>query len=309
MREMMQPVSTVYSEEFWRPLTTAVYLVSLMALATMLSRRMPSWKDIRRWNVPAAKVALVATLMDSTIYVFTQALLVLGVGTSFSGALTKVFITWFLIERVHIVHSKGMRRRDSWLYRANLCLMSGWIVVWCLFVKYHGAWMRPDGVCVVMLANIGTYFGFAVDIAIDLYLSLLFAIPLYRGEWSNPALRWLAIKSILCTALGMTSTATNALITGSDQRENQQQPAHTIERVTLPRKSVHYSVEVTSITEVDESAVETPASSRRGSRRIDVVLASPSLSEVGAPFGQGPVGEEKKDSPFQDRDKGISITV
>ncbi|KAI5475835.1 hypothetical protein MNV49_000799 [Pseudohyphozyma bogoriensis] len=373
--ELLQPVSTIYSHEFWRPVTTALYLIGLMALSSMITRRMPRWKEIRGMQVPAAKVALLLTLTDSLLFVFSETLLVLGVGTSFSGAactagiwmcitfyaFTKVLITWFLVERVHIVHSKGKRRGESMLYKCNMCLMLGWVAVWSLFVvrrlalpiqnvqldsdnlpgcqSYHGAWIREDGACMLYLADEGTYLGFAVDITIDLYLSLLFAIPLYRGEWSNPELRWLAIKSILCTIVGMASTATNAfiltrlhgkelswvcmascvldtlmnstnlfIITSSESDSHDRRPSyagssHPDRRVsyatspiTLPRKtSVHYSVEVTSFTEVDESAPNSPTptlAERRGRRGIDMMLRPEAMGKE--------MEREKKSSPFQD---------
>ncbi|KAI5478197.1 hypothetical protein MNV49_005364 [Pseudohyphozyma bogoriensis] len=211
---MVHHGGTVYTQDFWRPITASVDLAALLALAAMVTLRMPRWKDWKSGQVPVAKMALLATLIDSTVFIYSATLLVLGVGTSYSMGIAKVFITIFLIERVHMVWGGMTRRRDSRLYKFNISLIALWVTTFVLLCTYHGSEIRSsDESCMIILTStLPTSFGVGTDIAIDLYLCLLFAVPLWRGTWSNKRIKKLAIKSISCAVVSMGSSAGNLLI-------------------------------------------------------------------------------------------------
>lgn len=60
-----QPLSTVYPEEAWRPVTSVLYLLAVGSLSSMLSSRIPSRGDWSR--LARMEVALLAAL--ATAYV------------------------------------------------------------------------------------------------------------------------------------------------------------------------------------------------------------------------------------------------
>lgn len=218
---------TVYSEVYWRALATSLYLISMFVLGSMLTRRTPPWKDWIKLRIQPVKVATFLILTDSTLYVFASSLLLLGVGTSMSAAVclasgwlcltlyagAKAMITFFLIERVHIVLGQGTRRRESKLYLTNCCVIFLWIVAFTLLVIYHNAYFRPaDDACMLETKQFGVIVTAGVDVFINLYLCLLFAVPLYRGKWANPILQRLAVRSLVVSLISMTSSVTNMTV-------------------------------------------------------------------------------------------------
>lgn len=49
----------------------------------------------------------------------------------------------------------------------------------------------------------------AVDLFTDLYLGLLFIVPLFRGTWHSSRLRGIAVRSSVASVISMCSTVTN----------------------------------------------------------------------------------------------------
>ncbi|KAL8293780.1 hypothetical protein RQP46_000481 [Phenoliferia psychrophenolica] len=65
---LVDQISTVYTQAYWRPITAAVYLVSLVGLAVMASKRWPAWGKWKDMGLP--KLAMLCILIDA--YVFEQ---------------------------------------------------------------------------------------------------------------------------------------------------------------------------------------------------------------------------------------------
>lgn len=53
-----------------------------------------------------------------------------------------------------------------------------------------------------------------VDVITEIYLSLLFAIPLYRGRWADKRIRSIALRSLCASTIAMTSSTANLAILG-----------------------------------------------------------------------------------------------
>lgn len=49
----------------------------------------------------------------------------------------------------------------------------------------------------------------SVDIFTEIYLSVLFVMPLLRGNWLDPALKSVALKSLCAAIIAMTSSTAN----------------------------------------------------------------------------------------------------
>ena len=57
------PMSTVYTQAFWKPITVTLYLGSLLSLSSMVTKRTPSWG---KWRVMGlAKFSMLAILVNS----------------------------------------------------------------------------------------------------------------------------------------------------------------------------------------------------------------------------------------------------
>ncbi|KAM0748995.1 hypothetical protein T439DRAFT_59265 [Meredithblackwellia eburnea MCA 4105] len=216
----------VFTTDYWEPIICSLYLVGLCSLTWMLQKRFPKWGEWRHTSV--ARIAIVLILIDSFAYTYTAALLTLGVGTSRNHvscsvgiwvciglyATTKLLITFFLIERIHTVHGKDTPRRKSKLYISNIAMALGWVIVLIVFVtsNNHGRLRDSDGSCVYTLDHRATFSAAGLDIFLDLYFSLLFAVPLLRGIWvKHPKIRWIAIRSLIAAMLSMACSVANLL--------------------------------------------------------------------------------------------------
>jgi hypothetical protein len=93
-------------------------------------------------------------------------------------------ITFFLVERVHLVHGQAQpSRRHNKIYLSNCLLLVGWGGVFVYIVASHKSGIRPaDGQCSYFISRWSSLAACLWDMVIILYLSLLFAVPLYRGR-------------------------------------------------------------------------------------------------------------------------------
>ncbi|ORY75985.1 hypothetical protein BCR35DRAFT_306050 [Leucosporidium creatinivorum] len=228
MDSMAPHASQVYSQPFWRPITGAMQLLSLMLITSMFTHRLPPWK-MEAWRaLTLPRWAILALLADSLLFVFAGALYTLGIGTSLNGATCssaiwfcivlyascKVLITFFLVERVHIVHGQEEpRRHKNKIYLFNCILIAAWAGIFAWLVAQQKTEIRPsDGECRFFIAPGASAAGGILDVVIISYLSLLFAIPLYRGRWVNAEIRRLAVKSLCAAVISMASSTTNLMI-------------------------------------------------------------------------------------------------
>lgn len=121
----------------------------------------------------------------------------------------KVFTAWFLVERARLVTAPLVPRLKNKLYLFNVALSSLWIVILgIVLAKEHGT-IRPDYECRIGMGA-GPVAGIiTVNAFLELWYTSLFALPLYRGEWANPLLKRLAIRSCVAALLSVSSTTIN----------------------------------------------------------------------------------------------------
>lgn len=92
-------------------------------------------------------------------------------------------ITFFLVERCHIVHGQHTSRFKNRIYLSNCLLLVGWLAILLFLIVSHKTSIRPsDGQCRFYISRWSSLAAGLLDIVIILYLSLLFALPLYRGR-------------------------------------------------------------------------------------------------------------------------------
>ncbi|KAM0747195.1 hypothetical protein T439DRAFT_328957 [Meredithblackwellia eburnea MCA 4105] len=211
----------------WQPVVALLYLFVLPALIHMWHGRLPPKSSSSRWReVGLTRWALLACLTDSVIFVFCAAFMTLGIGTTFDQgsckaafwlcvafyATGKVLVTWFLVERAQLVHGGLTTRRESRLYRANVLLLLAWITIFAVVCARNRTHLRTDGQCLVETTDLASGIAVGIEVLINLYLSVLFAWPLYRGQWSSPSLKALAVKSLIAVAVSMTFSVGNMII-------------------------------------------------------------------------------------------------
>lgn len=209
---------------YWSAFSTCLSMLSLLVLGAMVAQRTPAWRNMLKGDVPAARVATFLMLVTSILYIFTASLVLGGVGATFSPTackaagwscfalygLVKVWIAWFLIERVHIVLGNGQSRRSSKLYLVNTSIIGCWMVAVLIFLVHIEFHIRPsDDSCVMRAKQYGVLSVMSVDIFTEIYLSVLFVMPLLRGNWLDPALKSVALKSLCAAIIAMTSSTAN----------------------------------------------------------------------------------------------------
>ncbi|KAI5477980.1 hypothetical protein MNV49_005672 [Pseudohyphozyma bogoriensis] len=227
--QYVRELSTVYPHPVWRPVTALLYIASLVILSSMITRRMPTWREWREKRVTLVKAAVVLLLVVSLLFVGTAMLLVHGVGLSSSiEACTaagwtsillyepsKGIIVFFLIERVHIItaHGTAMRRRDSKMYIFNITLLAACVSTLILACVYFRAEIREsDYTCVYHNNPKILAWGIAQDLGVNLWLTCLFAYPLYRGQSRSRKVKALAIKSIVVCFMMMLFVFANLMV-------------------------------------------------------------------------------------------------
>lgn len=175
-----------------------------------------------------------AIYIDSYLFVFSTAILQLAFGVNSSlricdGAIllclvcyitTKVFIYLFLVEKAHIIRGSPKRRLTSKLYIFNSFGMIGlYIVVAVLGFVFRFTRME-NGTCVIGLGNIAMIPLITFDTIVNIYLTILFLLPLknlytFKNSYKTPAstkLRSVALRTFVGALCTLASSITNLVV-------------------------------------------------------------------------------------------------
>ncbi|GAA5894564.1 uncharacterized protein JCM6883_002137 [Sporobolomyces salmoneus] len=212
-----------------KPIITTCYLLSVAVLSALLSRRLISFKQMKR--LPIAKLLVIAVLGDSLLFVFASAVLILGVGTSFSSAACSLGIWWciilyvsskvliysFLSEKLYAVYSITPTRRvsrwESTQYKIAMAFLLAWMGVAIVMIIGRIAEIRErDNACIIGLKLYATVPMLTVDAIVNIYLTGAFVIPVYRSRW-HKAQKLALHSSIAAVASLVTSFANIAVLT------------------------------------------------------------------------------------------------
>ncbi|KAM0791674.1 hypothetical protein ACM66B_006266 [Microbotryomycetes sp. NB124-2] len=207
----MQTVTTVWPnhQPYLAPIVAAAYLSFTPLLAVLLSKRWPkSWRAFRDMSI--VKFLVLCVMADSFIFLWASAIIVLGVGTSYSEVACAVGIWWcialyasskvaiylFLMERVHL---------------GVLLLLALWIgVAVCMIIGRISHRRASDNACVIGLKLYATVPMLAVDFAVNVFLTSAFIIPIYRSKFVKA--RKLAGNSAIGAVAALVASTANILI-------------------------------------------------------------------------------------------------
>ncbi|KAM0564523.1 hypothetical protein ACHAPJ_000737 [Fusarium lateritium] len=191
--------------------------------------------SVRSWSrLPFVAWLVLVIYFDSYGFVVTTAVLqqVFGVNSSFHvchGAIllclicyvtTKILIYVFLVEKAHVIKSSTTRRRNSKLYLFNMItLLGGYGVVVVLNFMYRIARI-VNGECFIGMRSISMIPLIAFDAVVNVYLTILFLIPLknlysFRNlpkTNANSRLRNVAFRTFVGACCTLTSSIVNLTV-------------------------------------------------------------------------------------------------
>ncbi|KAI1023427.1 hypothetical protein LB503_000622 [Fusarium chuoi] len=234
-------------------MSVMVSLAACSILAVFLFQRITA---VRSWSrLPFVAWFVLVIYVDSYGFVFTSAILqqVFGVNSSFNichGAIllclicyvtTKILIYVFLVEKAHVIRSSTTRRRNSKLYLFNMItLLGGYGVVVVLNFIYRIAKI-VNGECFIGMKSISMIPLIAFDAVVNIYLTILFLIPLKNlysfknlpKTHANSRLRSVAFRTFVGACCTLTSSIVDVLfsaivvqwVTSRDSAGSSSQPA------------------------------------------------------------------------------------
>ncbi|KAF4453589.1 hypothetical protein F53441_3734 [Fusarium austroafricanum] len=213
-------------------MSVIVSLAASSVLAIFLFQRITA---VRSWSrLPFVAWLVLIIYIDSYGFVFVSAVLqqVFGLNTSFNichGAIllclvcyvtTKILIYVFLVEKAHVIRSSTTRRRNSWLYLFNMItLLGGYGVVAVLNFIYRIARI-VKGECFIGMQPISMIPLIAFDAVVNVYLTILFLIPLKNlysfknlpKSHANSRLRNVAFRTFVGACCTLTSSIVNLTV-------------------------------------------------------------------------------------------------
>ncbi|KAH6673646.1 hypothetical protein B0J14DRAFT_53319 [Halenospora varia] len=182
-------------------------------------------------NIPLVRYLIFVIYLDSLLFIITTAILFWAYGLNKTLPIcttaiylclicymsTKIFIYYFLVEKVYIVRSIKTPRLKSKLYLFNCfgMLLPYTVIVIFNFI-YRIAYLNDDGVCIIGMKFKVLMPLIIFDAAINLYLTVLFVVPL-RSLYSykhNPdsMLRTIALRSFIGSCGTLASSIVNLTI-------------------------------------------------------------------------------------------------
>ncbi|GAA5914178.1 hypothetical protein JCM8208_003930 [Rhodotorula glutinis] len=225
----MEHASAVWPEgqDYLRPIVATLYLIVVGLLSILLSRRWGSWNYMKR--LPLIQVLVVVLLAASLAFIFISAILVLGVGSSYSEAAcnggiwlcvllyasTKAVLYYLLLEKLQRVHAHSVTGRvgrfHSWWYRGGVVLFVAWLAVAVTMIVGRISHIRrQDGAWIIGLRLYATVPMLAVDAVTNIYLTTGFVVPVWRSK--NEKARRLAKVSSLAAFASLITSFANILV-------------------------------------------------------------------------------------------------
>ncbi|BGP13416.1 hypothetical protein JCM10213_008577 [Rhodosporidiobolus nylandii] len=228
MSSGVEHASSVWPEgqEYLKPLVCTGYLLVVALMSILFTRRLGT-SQLRR--LPFMQLLVISLLGGSLLFVFISAIMILGVGSSFSDAAcntgiwlcillyaaTKAVLYVLLLEKLHAVYGQNatarISRLQSWYYRGGCVLFFAWIAVAGTMIAGRVGLLREhDGACVIGLKLWATVPILAVDAVTNIYLTTLFIIPIWRSNF--PKAQRLARRSAVAAVAALLTSFANILV-------------------------------------------------------------------------------------------------
>ncbi|KAJ7067527.1 hypothetical protein C8F01DRAFT_1365586 [Mycena amicta] len=216
----MTAAYSFFPSAVWQGLIAAGYLFGVTILTFFFSQRAGS-----RLTWP--RVCTLLIFVDSYLFMFCSGILVFGVGMQRNAtacaagiylcvlfySTSKILIYAFLTEKVYIVWDTDRPRLRSPVFLICITTVGLYaaVVVSMVFGRIHQ--FRPgDGACVLGLKPTASLPLLAYDLYINILLTGLFLYPLFRAQHSSARLRLVAIRTLLASAVALTTSTVNIAV-------------------------------------------------------------------------------------------------
>ncbi|PMD33873.1 hypothetical protein L207DRAFT_147648 [Hyaloscypha variabilis F] len=211
----------------WLAAFAVLSMLMISVLSMCLKRRIQATRD-RTWtNVPPTTWIIFVIYADSIVFVVGTAILVFGFTVNSSTQacsstsllclicyMSTKFIYYYLVEKIYITRKLHESRFKSKLYCFNIFfVLALYCVVITLNVVHQYSYVSSKGVCIIGVNPQSLIVFIILDSALNLYLTILFVIPLREicthSQARNPLLRTMCLRSLLCCFLTLITTTTN----------------------------------------------------------------------------------------------------
>ncbi|KAJ7180726.1 hypothetical protein C8R46DRAFT_591828 [Mycena filopes] len=211
-------------------LSAIVHFLGITILTHFFSRRVTT-ENITSWNalsrITWPRLCTLLVFLDSWAFMFASGILIFGVGLETHEAgcsagiylcivfysSSKLLIYAFLIEKVGVVWNVGGKRFQSPVYivcAITVGLYFGVIVL--LFFGRVSQLRAGDKACVIGLKPAASIPLLSYDLYINVFLTGLFLWPLLRSNLSTPRLKRVAIRTLLSSAVALTTSTVNIVV-------------------------------------------------------------------------------------------------
>ncbi|KAJ7067526.1 hypothetical protein C8F01DRAFT_668985 [Mycena amicta] len=221
---------SLFPSAVWQAFIAVGYLLGVTILTFFFSRRLlgdelSSKQALSRLTWPRLCTLLI--FVDSYLFMFSSGILVFGVGLQMNKTAcaagiylcvlfytsSKILIYAFLTEKVYIVWNTNRPRLRSPVYL--ICIITvglySAVVLAMLFGRIDQ--FRPgDGACVLGLKPTASLPLLSYDLYINILLTALFLYPLFRSQHSSTSLRRVAIRTLLASAVALTTSTVNIAV-------------------------------------------------------------------------------------------------
>ncbi|KZW02625.1 hypothetical protein EXIGLDRAFT_829153 [Exidia glandulosa HHB12029] len=226
---MHTDIATIFPSAGLRILSNIIHYLGVSICAYCFARR-SSMDKLWTWHgctaLSFAKFCILAVFLDSWVFLTLTGILISGVGLSenfvacdlaiysciFAYGVSKIFVYFFLIEKVHIVWRTGaanVSRLKSPVYRFCLAVMIPYIGVFVIMIVGKVAFQRDDGICVIGLRPYASLPLISYDLFINVFLTGMFLWPIFHSRFSNPRLKAVARRTLIAAVTGLTTSCVN----------------------------------------------------------------------------------------------------
>ncbi|KAF7362405.1 hypothetical protein MVEN_00587700 [Mycena venus] len=211
-------------------LSAFIHFIGVTILTFFFSRRLfaEELTTRRGWaSLTWPRLCILLVLIGSYLFMFATGLLIFGVGlesntTTCTAAIalcialytgSKVLIYSFLTEKVYIVWANDTRRLKNPVYLVCMGTILIYVVVVVVLFMERIATFRPgDDACVIGLKPTASIPLLSYDLYINVLLTCLFLWPLLRIKFASPALKQVATRTLVASAVALTTSTVNITV-------------------------------------------------------------------------------------------------
>ncbi|ESK84279.1 hypothetical protein Moror_3778 [Moniliophthora roreri MCA 2997] len=222
-------MAVVFSSTGCQVLSSLVCLLGVSVLSHCLScslQQFSSWTSISKMTWPRWCITLI--FVDSWLFLFASGIVVFGIGleTDMVACQTAIYICiafyttsklliyCLLSEKARVVWSPslGSSRFRSPIYTLSMVMVAVYAGVIVLAVIGRVHFWRDDGVCVIGLKAYSSIPLLSYDAWINIFLNGLFLWPLLRSHKMSPAIKLVALRTLVASAAALTTSLINIAV-------------------------------------------------------------------------------------------------